>query len=555
MTERALNFLTEPLIRAQPGGLLSLPGVLAALTRDEVQCFPALRPHQGMFWHMFLVQLAALALHGARRSDIPEGEADWKAFLRGLTPDYPDDEPWCLVVDDWSQPAFMQPPVPEDVRLNEADDKIIRSADALDFLDAAKNHDIKQSIARECATEDWIFALISHQTGGTHSVQYFSTARTGNSYAPRICLGLAPQPPEGAMAQSPRFGGRFRRDVRVLLETREKALNDYTVYPKTGGLGLTWLAPWPQGAQLQIKDLDIWFIEICRRIRLVSKDQLLTGLKAVSKPKRIHVDKDAVIGDPWTPVHKTKKGRSFSLSRKGFHYREITKLLFGETDKKGGYAQNWVLPSLLNLSASDNERQTYLLVADGIAAERQKSGTLGAYSRSLPISGKISKALGPRRYELHEMAQAQITTVSDFQRALSSALILAAAGGPEIPKRAEEKSFWETLRRKFLDHVSECVEHFDRYADSIFFEHLWARFEAEEGGAEAKTAAEQEFIRRLWQRTQDIFEQFLPTMPCPSLYRPRAEARARRALRSRLRQNYPELFEKETQPEVRDDAA
>ena len=66
------NLLTQPLIHAVPQGVLTLPGVIAALARDEVEGFPALRPHQSPGWHMFLVQLAALALHEANRRDIPE---------------------------------------------------------------------------------------------------------------------------------------------------------------------------------------------------------------------------------------------------------------------------------------------------------------------------------------------------------------------------------------------------------------------------------------------------------------------------------------------------
>ena len=100
------NLLTKPLIRTAPHGAMSLPGVIAALARDEVEGFPALRPHQSPGWHMFLVQLAALALHEAGHSGIPKDEAAWAALLRGLTPDFTEDEPWRLVVADATQPAF-----------------------------------------------------------------------------------------------------------------------------------------------------------------------------------------------------------------------------------------------------------------------------------------------------------------------------------------------------------------------------------------------------------------------------------------------------------------
>lgn len=66
------NLLTQPLIRAHRQ--LTLPGLLAALARDEVDSFPALRPHQGPSWHMFLAQLAALALRRSGKTEIFEDE-------------------------------------------------------------------------------------------------------------------------------------------------------------------------------------------------------------------------------------------------------------------------------------------------------------------------------------------------------------------------------------------------------------------------------------------------------------------------------------------------
>lgn len=157
MSNRMYNLLTEAFITAAPLGALTLPGTLAALSRDDVEDFPALRAHQGMFWHMFLVQLAALALHGAGETELPEDEEAWRYLLRRLTRDYPDDEPWCLVVDDRSRPAFMQAAVPDDMELEP-----VPSPDALDLLITAKNHDLKQAVARRAEAEDWLFALVAH---------------------------------------------------------------------------------------------------------------------------------------------------------------------------------------------------------------------------------------------------------------------------------------------------------------------------------------------------------------------------------------------------------
>src|SRR5690606_40851747 len=130
MTDIKFNLLHECLINTAPLGTLSLPGVLAALSRDDIDSFPALRPHQAPLWHMFLVQLAALALHGKGQTTIPADEEAWRGCLRGLTSKFPEDEPWCLVVDDRSKPAFMQPPVPKSMMLK----NLVPSPDALDLL-------------------------------------------------------------------------------------------------------------------------------------------------------------------------------------------------------------------------------------------------------------------------------------------------------------------------------------------------------------------------------------------------------------------------------------
>src|SRR5690606_39498139 len=76
MTDIKFNLLHECLINTAPLGTLSLPGVLAALSRDDIDSFPALRPHQAPLWHMFLVQLAALALHGKGQTTIPADRSE-----------------------------------------------------------------------------------------------------------------------------------------------------------------------------------------------------------------------------------------------------------------------------------------------------------------------------------------------------------------------------------------------------------------------------------------------------------------------------------------------
>ena len=71
-----LNILNEPVIRADASGdsrvEASLPEVYAMLMADEVDAFPALRPHQRHAWHAFLVQLGTMAMNRDGLADPPK---------------------------------------------------------------------------------------------------------------------------------------------------------------------------------------------------------------------------------------------------------------------------------------------------------------------------------------------------------------------------------------------------------------------------------------------------------------------------------------------------
>ena len=56
-----MNLLVDPVLSVTAGGRVTLPGLFAAMAGGRARGFPALRPHQRPAWHMFLVQLGALA--------------------------------------------------------------------------------------------------------------------------------------------------------------------------------------------------------------------------------------------------------------------------------------------------------------------------------------------------------------------------------------------------------------------------------------------------------------------------------------------------------------
>lgn len=521
------NLLNEQLIGTFPNGPLSLPGVLAALARDEVDNFPALRPHQAPAWHMFLVQLMALALHRSGQTDIPEDEADCAAVLRGLTPEFPEDEPWCLLVEDNARPAFMQPPVPSGMTLVSP----VPTPDALDMLITAKNHDLKQSVARTAAPEDWSFALVSLQTGeGFGGQGNYGIARMNGGSSSRVLLSLAPQDQVTDRAAMPRFGAWLCRNVARLIETRSEQLraNDHLGYPTSGGLALTWMSPWPERRQLRLPDLDIWFIEVCRRIRLRSEGGALAAMRGKSGAERIEAKAlRGNLGDPFAPVHKAE-GKSLTLGEGKFDYRRLVDLLF---------SGDWSLPVTAGPAAFEPSGHTLALVAQAIG--RGNSKTFGFNSRVIPLGGKVPHALGPRRRELHELAKAQVDVIAKLDGAMGYALALAAAAGDRT-----------RLKKAHYAASRDARDRFDRAADAIFFEHLWRRLAARDAGAVELEEEGRRFAETLHRLASNIFEAALPGIRCASALRPRAEARARRAFDDTVRHHFPELFDRREQEDT-----
>ncbi|EGX99507.1 CRISPR-associated Cse1 family protein [Nitrospirillum viridazoti Y2] len=521
------NLLTQPLLTTSPAGTaVSLPGLLTQLSRDEVEGFPALRPHQSPLWHSFLVQVSALALLRADLAELPQDEEAWRTLLRGLTPDFRDDEPWQLVVTDTTKPAFLQPAIPPGVTLSTP----APTPDALDLLITAKNHDLKQAVAQQAAPEDFVYALVSLQTGdGYNGAGNYGISRMNGGSSSRPLLGLAPAVTDNDAVISPRPGAWFRRDVLALLAARKSILRDFPDFAEESGLALLWLAPWPEEGQLRINQLDPWYVEVCRRVRLLEAGEKITAVKGTSKAARVAAKElNGAVGDPWAPVHKDEH-KSFTLSGQDFDYATLSKLLF---------SGNWKLPVLAKPAPFERNGASFLLIAAALA--RGNSKTEGFKYRELPMSSRIAQAMtSPDGQEsLNDLAQQQVEEIELFDHALRGALALAAAGGE-----------WEKVGKAHYARTNPARLRLDRVADSLFFQHLWHRFDAQEAGEDAVEAERMAFASALWAATRDVFSVALPAIPSPARFRHRTDARAHRRLwgDSKLRQHFPALFMKEPQ--------
>ena len=512
------SLLDEPLIRARlvDGGQLvqySLPGLFMALARDEVRDFPALRPHQRHPWHAFLVQLAAMALHHAGRDQPFETEQEWKNALLALTSEHPDGAAWCLITPH-DKPAFMQAPVPGG---NVSDWKnTLYAPDELDMLVTSKNHDLKAARMRGGELDDWVMALISLQTQeGYGGRDNWGISRMAGGFGCRVAMGAVPKG---------NVGQRWRRDLVVLLNSRQSVVDNYGFETKSSN-GLLWLLPWDGSGSLAFSSLDPFYIEICRRIRLVSEDaHVLYAKTTTSKEIRVASNNGkGGTGDAWTPIDGN--GEALKIRANGFSYDLAVALLFGNEYRKNSYRQ----PATMTLIDSDGD--------DGIFAVMQaisrggpmgnKSVTEGYHERRIPISRKVRNMLRQNQTDyLAKVAGERVHAIGQLRRRV---LWTALA---TLFNQGADKDFSDSTK----DKAGVFAKTFEQAEDVLFFEELNAEIDSEE-----PDSTRLQWLLSMVGRAEIVLKKAFVTGPQSSEQRYRARSAALDKFRGLVNQEFPTL--------------
>lgn len=450
------SLLDEPLFhyRAIQGGEryeVTLPELFVAMAQNAVRDFPALRPHQRHPWHAFLVQLAAIVLHRAGRSEVFTTANEWRAALLALTPDDPDGAAWCLV-SPLSRPAFMQPPAPG----GKIDDwkNSLTAADELDMLVTSKNHDLKASRMLHCTAEDWCYALISLQTQeGFLGAGNYGISRMNGGFASRCGVGISP----GAA-----WGVRWLRDVRALQNDRDSVVSTFDLNDAQGH-ALIWLLPWDGLDSVVFTALDPWYIEICRRIRLINVRGLQARTTGSKVPRIAAKDLNGATGDPWMPV-ATNDAKALTITQRGFDYELASELLLGNKYKKPA--------AQVLLSADPGEGLQ--LVAQGLT--RGKGKTEGYHERCIPISKRIRQAFVSRHTdELAHLANERIAAIGDVRKMIWSALTVLFGNGAK-DEAGKDKEASDAVK----DRANVFAQAFEVECDAQFFPELIEEIEADD---------------------------------------------------------------------------
>lgn len=313
-----MNVLTDSIFTVRTTGetrQVSLPAIFSLLVNNEIREFPSVSGLHYPAWHRFLVQLGASVTDG---SPLPQQENTWKNHLLNEAPG----PAWRLEHSDYSQPAFLQPDVPEDANPDGAIPKPFKVAGDetplgpplvnYDAFTPAKNHGIKRNRTQTLTPEDEIYRVIALQTvanrGGAKQKR---SSRMNGAYASR---------PFFTVTDTFRPGPWITREIQhfrsVLREIAETHGYKSDVSP------LLWTISWRE-SPISREKLHPAYIDCARRLRRIEGK----WYQIKTEDARVESAPEGNTGDYWAPV-QTETAKVLNPSRDTFRYDQLHAILF-----------------------------------------------------------------------------------------------------------------------------------------------------------------------------------------------------------------------------------
>jgi CRISPR system Cascade subunit CasA len=385
-------------------------------------------------------------------------EGDWAGWLRDLSGGR--DEAWSLVVEDLALPAVFQPGLNGEAlsALKESEP----TANALDTVDSARNHDVKIGVLANARAEQWLYALCALQTTVAAVGPVGRPARRlGGGWSDRPMVSYAP---------SRAWGQRFRREVSIALASRNEIV-DRGQTAETNGIALLWTEQWDGTQSLPLSILDPYCIEVARRVRLAGGVNEIRCHRVGTATFRIEPSAVVPLADPWTPIAPNKEGTGFrcwSVGDGGLTYKKVAELLF-----PGGE----IVHGASHRSPGIGD---HMLIASVHAKDGGKKGaSAGLFERVIPVPAKIMNRLrGAAPVDaLAGQARARVATAAEARkRILRPALLTLQRAGRS------------TLDKKDYDSKSDekWVTDFDQRVDQAFFDQLWQDADLDGATADAR---------------------------------------------------------------------
>lgn len=374
----------------------TLPGLMEALSRDEVADLPGVRAHQRHTVHMFLAQLASLCGPGFGKT-----AAEWREDMAALGPD---EAAWDIFPA-FGDHGFLQPAMRGEAK----DPTLCRSLSDIDLLLLSTNHAVKREPVGLTDLDAWLWALVTLQTGAGFGGQM-------NYGGFRMAGGFSTRCSWAVYDRSWGLGARILNDA-LLIESRNAEVAEAHGFASTGGLALMWVADWPEGQMLTPGDVDPAVLEVCRRINLQITDdgQVQALLRTSAKPRTaMAASKDelymrGVCGDIFSPVVTRQDGSTaFRMSATGLPYNIIADAGMGSSSD-----ERVMTPSPASQRVVDDP----VLVVAGIATASDKMRTEGFFRREV-IFGKAASDAGP--FSLPTLGETAQAMVAEARRAVGA---------------------------------------------------------------------------------------------------------------------------------------
>lgn len=511
------DLLTDPIFRVETeeGTIrLNLPALLTTLGQDRVESLPGLQRHQEDAFHIFLCYLAGAVLARSGQEEPVQAEQFWREGMLALAEG--NENAWKLVVEDPTQPAFMQAPVTSREVFADFKPKADTS-DELDVLQVAKNHDVKAQRARASHAETWAYALISLQTmTGLMGRGNYGIARINSGTGSRIRAGTI---------YDGRVGRQWRRDLSRLLAYRPYLLAGEWGY-RSDGRVLTWTIPWDLETTLSLSHLDPFFIEIARAVRLVIDGSGLRAFGAGSEGMRIAAkDLKGLLGDPWTPVLNDGKEIKAWTVMSRFAPKDLRDLVFGDDRLEIPFMQR---------PEPDRASQAHILKL-AVLAPGGMGKTNGFHEIEIAVPGKAAGFMsrpGPERDRLAKRSKESLARAGEMQnKVLKPALFSLLEAGPEkIDFDKREVSAW----------VDQSARRYAEVWAEDFFPWLWASIDQDD------ETARLDWLVHLYELAWSVLQEAIDRLPVRTGRGYRSRTRSESVFKGSLYKQFPDLKKENT---------
>lgn len=521
MPMTALSLLDDDVVRVvhqQQARRLSLPSLLALLTTGADLNFVALRPHQQPAWHAFLVTLAFHCLEAAGTTELPGDAVGWRTLMQGLTPEFPDGEPWCLVVDEWEKPAFLQSPC----AVKQRDDYKRRqeSVQEIDLLITSKNHDEKLGKMHRPQAVDadaMVYALVSLQGFAAYGGRtLYNTMRMNGSSSSRSQFRLVFE--RGA-------GAEFLRDLKALLAHADSM---WHAAAETGldigtrqTLRLLWLPAWGDDS-LSLRDVHPWCLEVTRRVRLGMDDKGLHSFVAGSASARVAAkDRAGLVLDPWVPINrKDAEPKALTVSKDSFQYYKLAPILFDPAQ--------FELPVLAQPGADEMQQRAGATLVAQVTVGGNCT-TDGVIRREVFMPLPVLRRRSQSPYALALRSQQFIDAASTVQRSVLRPALIQFFDGSDAPN-------WKSPDA--LRAVQTWTALFETQVDEVFYTKLFESI----GGDLMDEPAAAAWFQVMKPIAAGVFLAAVEAMPCSVVSRLMARGRAQRVFDNGLKKHFGGLM-------------